>query len=118
MVYKYKTKERSPKDFSNYQNPIYLFVSLEDCNVNPREVLKIKLTLDQIYAKLKKINPKSKSEDQIRVIQNVQNFFDLREKIINFSRDYYILLSEAKYKQNMEKDSKYSLLNKCLKDYQ
>ena len=27
-----------------------------------------------------------------------KNFFDLREKIINFYRDYSILLSEAKYK--------------------
>ena len=27
-----------------------------------------------------------------------KNFFDLREKIINFYRDYSILLSQAKYK--------------------
>ena len=45
-------------------------------------------------------NPKSKSEDQISVIENVQFFFffDFREKIINFLKDYSILLSDAKYK--------------------
>ena len=52
---------------------------------------------------IKKGNPKSKSEDQISVIKNVQNIFDLTEKIINFFRDYSILLSKAKYKAKHEK---------------
>ena len=30
--------------------------------------------------------------------KNVQNYFDLREKNINFFKDYFLLLSEAKYK--------------------
>ena len=48
--------------------------------------------------KQKKENPKSKSKDQISVIQNIENFFDLTKKIIDFFRDYSVLLSEAKYK--------------------
>ena len=42
MIYKYKTEGRSPKDFSNYQNPIDLFINLRDGNINPRDVLKDK----------------------------------------------------------------------------
>ena len=51
-----------------------------------------------IVGKIKKGNPKSKSKDQISLIQNAQNFFDLREKIVSLFRDYSILISEAKYK--------------------
>ena len=51
-----------------------------------------------IIGKIKKGNPKSKSKDQISLIQNAQNFFDLREKIVSLFRDYSILISEAKYK--------------------
>ena len=51
-----------------------------------------------IVGELKKGNTKSKSKDQISVIQNVQKFFDLREKIVNLFRDYSTLISEAKYK--------------------
>ena len=51
-----------------------------------------------IVSKIKKGNPKSKSKDQISLIQNAQNFFDLREKIVSLFRDYSILISEAKYK--------------------
>ena len=45
---------------------------------------------------MKKGTPKSKPKDQISVIQNVENFFDLRGKIIDVSRDYSLLLCEAK----------------------
>ena len=33
--------------------------------------------------------------------KKVQNFFDLREKIINLFKDYYLLFSEAKYKPKL-----------------
>ena len=73
-----------------------LFINLKDGNVNPREVLKNQIEFKSDIGEIKEGNPKSKTEDQISVIQNVQNFFGLREKIINFVRDYSILISEAK----------------------
>ena len=104
MILKYKIEGRSLKDFSNYQNSIDLFVNLRDGNINPREVLKSQIDFKSDLGKMKKGNPKSKSEDQISVIQNVQKCFDLREKsFFFFFRDYSILLSEAKYKAKHEK---------------
>ena len=47
MIYKYKTKGISPKDFGNYQNPIELFKDLRDGNINPKEVLKDQINFDQ-----------------------------------------------------------------------
>ena len=91
MIYKYQTEGISPKDFGNYQNPIELFKDLRDGNINPKEVLKDQINFDQTRAK-------SKSKDQISVIQNLEIFFWLREKIIDFMRDYSLLLSEDKYK--------------------
>ena len=35
-MYRYKTEGISPKDFSNYQNPIELFINLRDGNINQR----------------------------------------------------------------------------------
>ena len=40
LVYEYKTEGRSPKDFSDYQNLIDLFIDLRNGNLNPRKVLK------------------------------------------------------------------------------
>ena len=84
MIYKYKTEGRSLKDFSNYQNPIDLFINLTDSNVNPRELLKNEIEFKSGLGGRRKENSKSKSEQQISVIRNVQNFFELREEIMDF----------------------------------
>ena len=87
-------EEMSRKCFRNYQNPIELFKDLTDGNINPKEVLKDQINFKSDLDKIKK----SKSKDQISIIRNVENFSDLREKIIGFFRDNSLLLSEAKYK--------------------
>ena len=92
MIYRFKAKGITPEDFNNNQNPIDLLINLRDSNLNPREVLKDQINLNSDLGKLKKGNKKSKSKDQISVVQNVQNFFDLREKIIDFFRDYSFLI--------------------------
>ena len=68
----YKTEEISPEDFTNYQNPIYLFKNLRDGNLNPREVLKNQNDLGEI----RKANPKSKSKDNISVIKMKKIFLN------------------------------------------
>ena len=83
MIYKYKTEGISPKDFRNYQNPIELFKDLKDDNINPKEVLKDQINFKPDLREIKKENKKSKSEDQISVIQNVRFFFiEEKKKLI------------------------------------
>ena len=74
LIYKYKTEGISPKKISNYQNPIDISKNLRDCNINPKGVLKDQFKFKSDLGEIKKGNPKSKSEDQISVIQNVENF--------------------------------------------
>ena len=105
MIYKWKTEERSLKDFSVYQNPIDLFKILKNGNKIPKEVIKNQINFKPDLGEIRKRNPKLRLVDQISVIQNVEKFFDLREKIIDFFRDHYFLLSEAKWKAKMWKVS-------------
>ena len=64
LIYKYKTEGRSGKDFSNYQNPIYLFINLRDGNENPREILKNQIDVKSDLGKKKKKKKKKKKEIQ------------------------------------------------------
>ena len=84
LIWKFKNERRSPKDFRNYQNIMDLFKNLKDGSVNPRKVSKSQNNFKSDLGEIKKGNRKSRSEYQISVIQNVENFFDLREKIIAF----------------------------------
>ena len=50
---------------------------------------------------MKKGNPDFKSEKQLSAIQNIDNFFDLRKKNIDFYRDHSFLLSEATWVEDI-----------------
>ena len=56
---------------------------------------------------MKKGNKKLKSKDQISVIQNVQIYFDLREKIIDFLGIIIFWYLRLNTKQNRQVVSKY-----------
>ena len=80
MIYNYKTERISPTDFSYYRNLINLVKDLRDGNINPKEVLKDQIKFKSDLGKIKKGNPKSKSEDQISVTQNVEISFWFKRK--------------------------------------
>ena len=80
--------KKCPKDFRNYQNLIELFIHLRDGNIKLKEVLKGQINFKTDLGEIKNEIKKSKSKDQISVIQNVQVIFYLREKSINFFREF------------------------------
>ena len=80
MIYKCKTENISPKDFINYQKLVDLFINVTDGNINPSEVLKIQMNFKSDLGETKKGNWKLKSKDQIKVIENVENFFWFKRK--------------------------------------
>ena len=102
LKYKYETEGRSPKDFRNYQNPVELFKTLGDINVNSNDVLKNKNNFKLDLGKIRKGNLPSKSQDQIRLIQDVQDIFNLREKNIIFLETILFCYMRLNTKQNME----------------
>ena len=106
LIYKYKTHCIGPKIFRNCQDPVKLFKDLTDGNVNPKEVLKERINFKSDLSEIRKVNPKSKSKDQISVTQHVENFFNLREKILIFVKIFFCYL-KLNTNQNMEKVPKY-----------
>ena len=98
LIYKCKTEKGRSKDSRDYKKLIGLCKNLTDCNVDLKEILKNQIKFKSDLDEIKKWNPNLKPEDQIIVIQNLEDFFDLREKNIVFLRDYIFFLSEVKYK--------------------
>ena len=105
LICKYKTEKISSREFRDYQNPLKLSKDLTNGNINPKEVLKDQTNFESDLGKIKG-NKKSKSKDQITVIRNVENFSNLREKIIDSFRDNSLLLSEAEYKAKQRRSLK------------
>ena len=104
LVYIFKTVENESKDFGTYQMPLKLFEDLRGGDINPKEVLK-----NQARSKsdLSEITGGKKSPNQKNATKNSTNFFDFREKVIDFFRDYSFSLSEVNYKAKYVADLKY-----------
>ena len=105
LVYTFKTDGNEPKDFGNYQTPLKLFEDLGDGNINSKEVLKNQAGFKSDLSEIR-IGGK-KSPNQKNTIINITNFFDLREKIIDFLEIILFCYLKLSTKQNMEKDIKY-----------
>ena len=73
-----------------------LFEDLRDDDINPQEVLKNQARFKSDLSEIKTGGKKSLNKKN--TIKNITNLFDLREKIVDFLRDYPVLLSDAKYK--------------------
>ena len=84
--------------------PLRLFEYLRDGHIKPNEILKNQSRFKSDLSEIKAAG--KQSTDQKNTINNITNFFDLREKIIDFFKDYSFFLSEVSTKQNMEKELK------------
>ena len=60
---------------------------------------------------------KNKTDGQIHAINNIKTLYKSREKLSNCLVIILELHLKLNTKQNMEKVSKYQLLQKCFKDY-
>ena len=105
LVYTFKTDGNEPKKFANYQTPLKLFEDLRDVNISPKEVLKNQTRFKSDVSEIK-LGGK-RSPNQKNTIKNISDFFDLREKIIDFFRDYFFCYLKLSTKENTEKDLKY-----------
>ena len=95
FVYTYSKKSKNyRKDFRNYQKPLKLFKDLKDDEVIPKEVLKSQKRLKYELTEINVVG--NKSPDQKNTIDNLDNFFNFREKVIDLFREYSLLQSEAK----------------------
>ena len=61
-----------------------LFENLRDGSKNLKELLKYQINFKSDLREIKKGSKKSKWKDKISVIQNIEKFLDLREKVIDF----------------------------------
>ena len=101
-----KTGGNEPNNFGNHQMPLKLFEDLRDGDINPKEVLKNQAWFKSDLSETK--TGGKKLPNQKNTIKNIDDFFDLREKIFDFFFEI-ILFSYLKLitKQHMEKDLKY-----------
>ena len=89
-------------EFLWYKDSLELFNAIKDNQINFDDVVKRQ---NEFLNKLSNIKIGKKTPEQKEVINNLEKFYNSREEVINFFRDYIEMLSDAKYdaKQNETK---------------
>ena len=82
---------------------MYLYRDIYDANIELAKAEK-----DQEYFKLDlneitRGNPKKKSADQIKTIENIKNLYKSRQKVIDLFNDFVNIRSKAKYATKHDK---------------
>ena len=80
--------------FYEYKDSKELFNSIKNNQIKFNEV---KNKQNEFLNKLNNIKIGKKTEEQKEVIKNLQKFYNSREEVINFLRDYIEMLSDANY---------------------
>ena len=88
--------------FYEYMNSKELFNAIKNSQIKFSEV---KNKQNEFLNKLSNIKIGKKTPEQKEVINNLEKFYNSREEVINFFRDYIEMLSDANYnaKQNETK---------------
>ena len=95
--------------FHEYMDSKELFNAMKNNQIKFSEV---KNKQNEFLNKLSNIKIGKKTPEQKEVINNLEKFYNSREEVINFFRDYIEMLSDAKYdaKQNETKGTGLKIL--------
>ena len=89
--------------FYGYMNSKELFNAIKNIKIKFSEV---KNKQNEFLNKLSNIKIGKKTPEQKEVIKNLENFYNSREEVITFFRDYIEVLSDAYYDITMQDKKK------------
>ena len=102
LNFKYVDPKNNDVSFYEYKDSKELFNAIKNNQIKFSEV---KNKQNEFLNKLSNIKIGKKTPEQKEVINNLEKFYNSREEVINFFRDYIEMLSDANYnaKQNETK---------------
>ena len=85
-------------NFAKFGGPMYIYGHMKNGDTTLQQVEKQQKDFKKELIEITSGNPKHKSNNQLYVIKNVKNLYDLRQKIIDLLNDNSEIRSEAIYK--------------------
>ena len=87
LTYIFKGKT-APTNFIGFKDPLYIFKSIYSGNIALEDVKKDQEKLEAELGRIKQGDPKNKSKEQFKVINNVINLYESREKVLQMFNNY------------------------------
>ena len=97
LIYNFKGPTSSI-NFGKFRGPMYIYGHMKNGDTTLQQVEKQQKDLKKELKEITSENPKHKSNNQLYIIENVKNLYNLRQKIIDLLNDNSKNRSEAIYK--------------------
>ena len=97
LIYNFKGPTSSI-NFGKFGGPMYIYGHMKNGDTTLQQVEKQQKDLKKELNEITSENPKHKSNNQLYIIENVKNLYNLRQKIIDLLNDNSKNRSEAIYK--------------------
>ena len=101
--------------FSKVKGPVHTFKSIYNSDIALEDVEKEQTELKRDLGCINQGDPKNKSLEQKRVINNIKNLYDSRERVVKLFNDYAKNMSENIYKSKQGTGLKILTPNQMLK---
>ena len=97
LIYHFKEPNISSISFSKFKCPMHIFKSIHKGDITLEDIEKEKIELKRNLVHINQGNPKKKSDEQKKTVDNIKNLHDSREKIIQLFNNYARNMSKNIY---------------------
>ena len=115
LIYHFKDPNISSVNFSKFKGLLHTFKSIHKGDITLEDVEKEQIELKRNFGHIKQGYPKNRSEEQKKTINNIKNFYESREKVVQLFNDYAKNMSRNIYKSKQGTGLKILTPNQMLK---
>ena len=88
VTYNFKDLRIPPVGFIKFKVPLHIFESIHNDDIPLEDVEEEKRELKRDLGRIKQEDPRDKSEEQKKTIDNIKNLYNSKEKIVKMFNDY------------------------------
>ena len=102
LTYNFKDLRIPSVGFIKFKGPLHIFKSTYNCDITLEDIEKEQIELKRDLVRIKQGNPKDKSEEQKKTIDNIKNLYNSREEVVKMFNDYARNMSRNIYDSKQE----------------
>ena len=101
LIYYYEGNS-APINFIGFEGPLHIFKSLYKGDKTLEEIEKEQIKFKKYFGNIKRGNSKKRSEEQQKTIDNIENLYNTRQKVVKIYNDYAKNISRNIYESKQK----------------
>ena len=74
--------------FIKFKGPLHIFKSIDNGDISLEDIEKEQMVLKRDLGRIKQRDPRDKSEEQKKAIDNIKNLYNSKEEVVKMFNDY------------------------------